>query len=296
MQLGWFHITVAAACRGREVFASMRGGRFEPTPLGRIAERQWRALCARHAEALVCHAFQIMPDHAHALVHVRAVPARPLPVLVAAWKAATTACARRELGLAPGSVLWEAGCDIERKTTPEAVARTRLYVEDNPGAAREKRAAKARWGAARPLSHPRLPAAWPGAASGEPPPAWSAFGNEALLDAARLVPLSVSRRASEEELREAEERMRALAREGAVLVISAISPGERLALDAMLYAGGSAIHIECHPVDRYYKPLFRRLSALREGRLLVLSPLSARVPLQASLCEALNAFARSIAR
>ena len=222
MQLGWFHITVAAACRGREVFASMRGGRFAPTPLGRIAERQWRALCARHAEALVCHAFQIMPDHAHALVHVRAIPARPLPI-VAAWKAATTACARRELGLAPGSALWEDGCDIERKTTPEAVARTRLYVEDNPGAAREKRAAKARWGAARPLSHLRLPAVWPGAAPGEPPPAWSAFGNEALLDAARLVPLSVSRRASEEELREVGARMRALAREGAVLVISAIS-------------------------------------------------------------------------
>ena len=295
IQLGWFHVTVAAAVRGREVFASMRGGRFEPTPLGRIAERQWRGLCARHADALVCHAFQLMPDHVHALVHVRARPARPLATLVAAWKAATTACARRELGLAPGAALWEDGCDIERKKTPQAVATARLYVEDNPAAAREKREAKARWGAPRPIAHPRLPDTWPGAAPGEPPPAWAAFGNEALLEAERLVPLSVSRRASDAELREIEERMRALAREGAVLVISAIFRGERLALDAALRAGGRTIHVECRPVDHYYKPAPLHLSALGEGRYLALSPLSARVPLRASLCEALNAFARKIA-
>ena len=40
---------------------------------------------------------------------------------------------------------------------------------------------------------------------------------------------------------------------------------------------------------------FLRLSALGEGRLLVISPLSSRVPLVAPLCEALNAFAREIA-
>jgi REP element-mobilizing transposase RayT len=294
-QLGWFHVTVAAARRGREVFASMRGARFEPTPLGRIAERQWRALCARHADALACHAFQLMPDHVHALVHVRTRPARPLPALVAAWKAAATSCARREIGLAPGAALWEDGCDIERKETPQAVATARLYVEGNPAAAREERAAKARWGAPCPLAHPRLPTAWPGAAPGEPPPVWAAFGNEALLDEERLVPLSVSRRASDAELREIEERMRALAREGAVLAISAISRGERQALDAALRAGGRAIHVECRPVDRYYKPAPLRLSALGEGRLLVISPLSSRVPLVAPLCEALNAFAREIA-
>ena len=295
LHLGWFHLTVAAARRGREVFASMRGGPFAPTPLGRIAERQWRSLCARHADAIVCHAFQLMPDHIHALVHVRVRPERPLPALVAAGKAAVPSCARRELGRAPGAALWADGCDIERKETPRAVATARLYVEENPSVAREKRAAKARWGAARPIAHSRLPAAWPGAAPGEPPPAWAAFGNEALLDAERLVPLSVSRRATEAELREVEERMRALAREGAVLVISAISAGERLALDAALRAGGRAIHVECRPVDRYYKPAPHRLPALGDGRLLALSPLSARVPLRAPLCEALNAFAREIA-
>ena len=295
VNLGWFHLTVNAACRGREVFASMRGGAFSPTPLGRIAERQWRALCAKHAPALVCRAFQIMPDHVHALVHVDRPTARPLGALVAAWKAAATSCARRELGLAPDAPLWEAGFDLERKTTPKAVVRARLYVEENPSAAREKRAAKARWGAARPLAHPRLPAAWPGAAPGEPPPAWAAFGNEALLEAECLVPLSVSRRASDAELKEIEARMRALAHEGAVPVISAISRGERLALDAALRAGGRAIHVECRPVDRYYRPAPLRLAALGEGRLLVISPLSSRVPLRASLCEALNAFARKIA-
>ena len=295
-QLGWFHVTVAAACRGREVFASMRGSRFEERPLGRIAERQWRSLCARHADALVCHAFQLMPDHIHALVHVRERPARPLPALVAAWKAATTSCARRELGFAPSAALWADGCDIERKETPRAVATARLYVEENPSAAREKRAAKARWGAARPFAHPRLPPAWPGAAPGEAPPAWAAFGNEALLDAERIVPLSVSRRADEAELGRVEDAARALAREGGVLVTPAISPGEKRALDAALRAGGRAIHLECRPADRYYKPAPHRAAACAEGRLLALSPLSSPLPLGRELCEALNAFARAIAR
>lgn len=296
LHLGWFHLTVAAARRGREVFASMRGGPFAPTPLGRIAERQWRSLCARHADALVCHAFQLMPDHIHALVHVARSPARPLGTLVAAWKAATTSCARRELGFAPNAALWADGCDIERKETPRAVATARLYVEENPSAAREKRAAKARWGAARPFAHPRLPAAWPGAAPGEAPPAWAAFGNEVLLDAERLVPLSVSRRADEAELGRVEDAARALAREGGVLVTPAISPGEKRALDAALRAGGRAIHLECRPVDRYYKPAPHRAAACAEGRLLALSPLSSTLPLGRELCEALNAFARAIAR
>ena len=293
---GWFFLTLAAAERGRSLFARLLPDRFEPTALGDLAVRQWRALCAKRAGALATHAIQPMPDHLHVLFRVAEPLGHPLGADIALFKAAVTSCARRELGYPPDRPLWEPGFHCERKTTPQQVAAARLYAGRNPAVARGKSAARRRWGAAAPLSHPRLPAVWPEPApAGAPAPAWTAFGDAALLDAPRLVAVRVSRREPEERLRRIEARAAALAREGAVLVSPALSPGEKRAFAATLRAGGRAIHLECRPIDRYYKPLGPRLSACKEGRLLALSPLSVGLPLSRPLCEALNALARRIA-
>ena len=294
---GWYHVTLHCAVRGRNVLANVKDRGFEPTRLGEIAEREWRKVCASSQGAIVTHSFQTMPDHLHALLHVARPLARPLGSAIGAYKAAVTTAARSEIGFARDRPLWEPGFDWEIKTTPEAVAASRLYVEGNPSAARAKRAAKARWGAPHPIAHPRLPGFWPDASESEPL-MWTAFGNEAVLDAERLVPVRVSQGEPENRLLRMEDRARVLAREGAVAVSPAISPGEKRVLDAALAAGGRAILLESRPVGIYYKPAGPRLIPFAEGRLLVLSPMqesSRRTKLTRSLCEGLNACAGAIA-
>lgn len=309
---GWYHVTIECAVRGRNVLAAIdRDGRFEPTQLGIVAIRQWRSAIASSGGALVAHAAQCMPDHFHALVHVaRALP-RPLGSYVGAFKAAATSAARKELGLVPGASLWKPGFDWEIKRTPEEVAAARMYVEGNPSAAVEKRALRAKWGAAGPVTHRRLPAAWPESGwTGRKPagelaeicgerPAWAGFGNVALLDESRLVPVRISRREPEERLARMEEKARRLAREGAVLVSPVISPDEKRILAAALRAGGKAIHVECRPIDRYYKPGPLRVVACKEGRFLALGPLPVREgrhppPLTKPLAELLNAVVKEM--
>ena len=294
---GWYFLTLSAACRGRSVFAELRPEGFRSTPLGRLAEREWRALCAKRGAALVTHAFELMPDHIHVLVHAAGPLPRSLGGEIGGYKAAVTACARRELGFVKEGDLWEAGFDARRKTTPQEIAAARLYAERNPADGRDKRAAKARYGAPTPIEHRRLPAEWPAPpAPDAPAPAWAAFGNPALLESERLVPVRLSRRATAAELAAAEAAAVAAAKSGTVLVSPALSPGERRVLAAALRAGGRAIHLECDPLSPYYRPTgSARLAALAEGRLLVLSPLAVTLPLRKPLAEALNACARAIA-
>ena len=190
--------------------------------------------------------------------------------------------------------MWKPGFDWRLKASPEEVAESRLYVEDNPQAAREKRAARARWGSASPISHAKLPDQWPDGCE-EGLLEWTGFGNPAILDDARLVPVRVSRREPEARLVRIEARAAALAREGAVLVTPCISPGEKRAVAAALAAGGRAVHLEARPINAYYKPAASRLPALVEGRWLALSPFHETRKLNQALCEALNACARRIA-
>ena len=186
---GWYFLTLSAACRGRSVFAELRPEGFRSTPLGRLAEREWRALCAKRGAALVTHAFELMPDHIHILVHAAGPLPRSLGGEIGGYKAAVTACARRELGFVKEGDLWEAGFDARRKTTPQEIAAARLYAERNPADGRDKRAAKARYGAPTPIEHRRLPAEWPAPpAPDAPAPAWAAFGNLPRLLRVRGVP------------------------------------------------------------------------------------------------------------
>ena len=294
---GWYFVTLSAASRGRSVFAEIRPEGFRPTPLGRLVEREWRTLCAKRGTALVTHAFEIMPDHVHILVHAAGPLPRSLGGEIGGYKAAVTTCARRELGFVKESELWEAGFDARRKTSPREIAAARLYAERNPADGRDKRAAKARYGAPALIAHGRLPADWPAPpAPDAAAPAWAAFGNPALLEAERLVQVRLSRCATAAELAAAEEAAVAGAKRGEVPISPALSPGERQVLAAVLRAGGRAIHIECGPLSPYYRPAGpARLAALAEGRLLVLSPLVVALPLHKPLAEALNACAREIA-
>lgn len=291
---GWYLITLTCARRNRNVLAEIAAEGFRPTPLGRLAERQWRGKVAESAGAVVSQSFEIMPDHLHALLRVAKPLDRPLGSWIGSYKAAVTSAARKELGFVSGGALWEPGFDWRIKTTPEEVADSRLYVEDNPQAAREKREARARWGVPAPLSHPRLPDRWPDGYE-EGLLEWTCFGDPALLDAERIVAVRVSQREPEDRLKRIEVRAAALAGEGGVLVSPGISPGERRSLEAALAAGGRIIHLESRPIDIYYKPAPLRLAALAEGRWLALSPLHDRRKLDRPLCEALTACARAIA-
>ena len=289
----------------------------EILPLGEIAIRQFRAMVADTGGAVTLYALQAMPDHLHALLHVSRSLPRPIGSYLGAFKAATTSAARRQLGLVPGASIWKPGFDWEWKCTPEEVAAARRYVEGNPSAALEKRKARAKWGVPGPIFHARLPPLWPVPPPGSPAarwtvdpeleeicgpfPAWAGFGNRDLLDVTRLVPVRISHREPEDRIAAMEEKARALAAEGTVLVSPAISPAEKRVLAAALKAGGSAIHLECRPIDRYYKPGPLRLAACAQGRFLALSPLPSRpgrhAPgLRKALAERLNLCAVAIAK
>ena len=127
--------------------------------------------------------------------------------------------------------------------------------------------------------------------------ACSAVGNLSLLTAARKLRVRISRSIDATLLEREKERLLAAAREGAVLVSPAISPGEKAITRAAFDEGLPMIVLLDNGLDPMSKPSGERFRACAEGRLLLLSPFphrNNRVTISRATCEALNALAWDI--
>ena len=278
---------------------------IEPTPLGAAVAKMWLTIPEHHPGVEVL-AFQLMPDHVHGILFVTRYLEEGLGKVILGFKQACNKEFRRLVGVEPVAVAQQQaqqqaqqpaqqpldryhGLLFERSYNDSILLRRgqletmKRYLADNPFRLAMKRA--------RP-EYLRVRQGVDVCGS-----ACSAVGNLSLLTAARKLRVRISRSIDATLLEREKERLLAAAREGAVLVSPAISPGEKAITRAAFDEGLPMIVLLDNGLDPMSKPSGERFRACAEGRLLLLSPFphrNNRVTISRATCEALNALAWDI--
>ena len=287
----------------------------EPTPLGAAVADMWLTIPEHHPGVEVL-AFQLMPDHVHGILFVTRYLEEGLGKVILGFKQACNKEFRRLMGVESVAVaqqpaqrtglqptepaqrteqqagppldryhglLFERGYNDSILLRRGQLETMKRYLADNPYRLAMKRA--------RPeFLRVRQGVDVCGSAC-------SAVGNLSLLTAARKLRVRISRSIDATLLEREKERLLTAAREGAVLVSPAISPGEKAITRAAFDEGLLMIVLLDNGLDPMSKPSGERFSACAEGRLLLLSPFphrNNRVTISRATCEALNALAWDI--
>lgn len=120
---------------------------------------------------------------------------------------------------------------------------------------------------------------------------FSAIGNRFLLDRPVRLQVQCSRRLSEAEIQEQVAHFLTAARQGAVLVSPAISPGERAVMRAAFNEGLTLIFLQENGFTDLAKPGGARMEACARGQLIILAPWehhNERQTIRRSQCLKLN--------
>ena len=128
---------------------------------------------------------------------------------------------------------------------------------------------------------------------------FNGIGNRSLLTAPRRIAVKLSRRLTDQQIEEATARYLAEARQGAVLVSPAISPGEKRVMRAAFDAGLSTIVLLENGFTQLSKPHGEQFNACFAGHLLMLSPWehhNEKRTITRIQCEQLNQMALAIAQ
>ena len=126
---------------------------------------------------------------------------------------------------------------------------------------------------------------------------YSSLGNQALLRSPRRIAVRVSRRLDSHQIEMEKARYLDKARQGAVLVSPAISPGEKLVMRAAFDAGLPTIVLVENGFTPLTKPKGEQFDACAEGRLLMLAPWehhNEKRTITAYQCQQLNLMAIEI--
>lgn len=309
--LGWLVGDVRAG-RGKP-----ESPRVEPTPLGKAVEQAWHEIPRHHPEVSVL-GFQLMPDHIHGILFVERQLAVGLGRVILgfkqgcnkAYRVGCVAVGQQQGGVAvvqrhtqqhtqqhtqryaqqhPQQLSQQRGMLFERGYHDRILLHAgqldtlRAYIADNPYRLAMKRAKPE-------LLRVRLNVNIYGRNC-------SAVGNMALLQAPRRIQVRVSRSIDPVLLAQEKERLLTAAREGAVLVSPAISPGEKAIMRAAFDEGLQLIALMENGLDPMAKPSGQRFNATAEGRLLLISPFphhGERRTISRRECEQLNALAWDI--
>jgi hypothetical protein len=101
---------------------------------------------------------------------------------------------------------------------------------------------------------------------------FSAIGNRFLLDRPVRLQVQCSRRLSESQIQKQVAHFLTAARQGAVLVSPAISPGEKAVMRAAFNEGLPLIYLQENGFTDLAKPGGTRMEACARGQLLILAP------------------------
>ena len=126
---------------------------------------------------------------------------------------------------------------------------------------------------------------------------FSAIGNRFLLDRPELLQVQCSRSLTEPEIQSRVAFFLAAARQGAVLVSPAISPGEKAVMRAAFDAGFPLVYLQENGFTDLAKPGGRRMEACANGQLLILAPWAhhnENLAIRRGQCLALNDIARRL--
>ena len=127
---------------------------------------------------------------------------------------------------------------------------------------------------------------------------FSAIGNRFLLQHPQRLQVQCSRRLTKTDIQQQVVHFLAAAREGAVLVSPAISPGEKAVMRAIYEARLPIILLQENGFTDLAKPGGKRMEACAEGRMLILAPWehhNEHITITRNQCHQLNDMAQTIA-
>lgn len=235
----------------------------------------------------------IMPDHLHGILRVTERMEKPVGVAIRAFKSQCTSALRQKRGN-PAFTLWNPGyndrCVWRRGTLPAFTH----YIMDNPRRYCLKKAHPDLFRKVANINHPAIPS----------DQHWDGYGNCFLLDRPEKHAIRVSRKATAAQIATLQAAVLAEAAQGVVMVSPFISPGEREISKAILAApAGDVILIKADGFPPLFKPYGHYFDLCVQGRLLILSSNSVRIPannnasaLTRETCLAMNTACSQIAK
>ena len=291
----------------RPVFGRLVGNAFAPkgskdeprielTALGQAVQSEWMGIHDYYPQVEVM-AVQMMPDHMHGILFVREQLPVHLGQVISGFKAGCRKAEKALIAAAEPQPTEKQAKAMEKETlSSQQVTALPLQGSQVPlqGVSQAYRPLFAKgYNDLILRSYDELPA-WQNYLHDNPRrllmkrarPEWlrpffglqigqhcfSGIGNRELLKAAKRKAVRVSRRLSDEEIAREVERYMEEARQGAVLVSPAISPGEKRVMRAAFDAGLPTIVIMENGFTPLSKPHGEQFYACGQGTLLMLSP------------------------
>ena len=260
--------------------------------LGEAVERAWLTLGAYYPEVKVL-ALQMMPDHLHGILFVKERMPYHLGHVVKGFKAATNKLYRSVCYAATVSqqnhspmsrkhgMLWSVGYTDGILDRRGQLDNWFNYLRDNPRRLLMKRLRPEFFRVQRDVKVGEY--------------LFSAIGNRFLLSHPVRLQVQCSRSLDKGEMESRKNFFMAEARNGAVLVSPAISPGEKAIMRAAFDERLPIILLQENGFDELAKPGGSCFNACAEGRLLVLAPWehhNQRLDITRSQCLSLNEMAR----
>ena len=249
--------------------------------LGQRVADEWWAASFHHPEVEVI-ALQMMPDHLHGILFVKKTMEKPLGMALRGFK---QSCSRHYRELVLGQLPVPSVALSTQQTQPSKDRRGedrshgllfargyndklllrsgqletwRRYLAENPRRLLMKREHPDLFRVQRNLTAAGM--------------TFSAIGNRFLLDRPVRLQVQCSRRLTEGEIQARVNEFLAAARQGAVLVSPAISPGEKAIMRAAFNEGLPLIFLQENGFADLAKPGGRRMEACARGQLLILAP------------------------
>ena len=276
--------------------------------LGQRVVDEWWSASLHHPEVEVI-ALQIMPDHLHGILFVKERMEKPLGMAIRGFK---QSCNRhyRELvlGLPPVAQVQSVAlstqqtirCDRHGEDRSHGLLFARgyndklllrsgqldtwmNYLADNPRRLLMKHEYPDLFRVQRNVEAAGM--------------LFSAIGNRFLLDRPIRLQVQCSRSLTNEQIQDKVQECLAAARQGAVLVSPAISPGEKAVMRAVFDQGLPLIYLQENGFTDLAKPSGRRMEACAAGQLLILAPLehhNEQIAIRRGQCLQLNDIARRL--
>lgn len=276
--------------------------------LGQRVVDEWWSASLHHPEVEVI-ALQIMPDHLHGILFVKERMEKPLGMAIRGFK---QSCNRhyRELvlGLPPVAQVQSVAlstqqtirCDRHGEDRSHGLLFARgyndklllrsgqldtwmNYLADNPRRLLMKYEYPDLFRVQRNVEAAGM--------------LFSAIGNRFLLDRPIRLQVQCSRSLTNEQIQDKVQECLAAARQGAVLVSPAISPGEKAVMRAVFDQGLPLIYLQENGFTDLAKPSGRRMEACAAGQLLILAPWehhNEQIAIRRGQCLQLNDIARRL--
>ena len=265
--------------RSEAIEPSPEAPHIELSPLGEAVAGIWRSISSHHPEVKVV-ALQMMPDHLHAILFVRAQMEKPLGKVLLGVKQACNQAFREVMTeefvavaqqhaqqSRDNGLLFAKGFNDQILLREGQLERWLNYLKDNPRRLLMKRENPDLFRVQRGLVFAGI--------------SFSAIGNRFLLQ--RPLKLQV--------------QCLWAARQGAVLVSPAISMGEKAIMRVAFEKGLPLIYLQENGFTDLAKPGGMRMDACARGQLLILAPWehhNERILIKRGQCLELNEMARAI--